>query len=102
MKKMNIDEIKKRIIFVLKEYNVQKAGVFGSFVRGEQQANSDIDILVEFREPEEKTLLDLVGLELELTTLLNRKVDLLTYRSLHPLLKDHILSEEKVLYEERP
>jgi hypothetical protein len=98
--RMNIDEIKSKIVPILKKYEVQKAALFGSFVRGEQREDSDIDILVEFRNREKKTLLDLVGLELELEELLNRKVDVLTYRSIHPLLKDYILKEQEVFYEE--
>jgi len=41
-----------------------------------------------------------VGLELELVDVLNRKVDVLTYNSIHPLLKEYILKEQEVFYEE--
>lgn len=91
MKKI-ISEIKKKIISILKNYNVKRAAVFGSFARGEAKKNSDIDILVEFKG--EKSLLDLVGLELELEKSLKKKVDVVTYGSLHPLLKDIILKEQ--------
>ncbi len=97
---MNIEEIKEKILPLLKKYEVQKAALFGSFVRGENREDSDIDILVEFRNRENKTLLDLIGLELELGEILNRKVEVLTYRSIHPLLKDYILTEQEVFYEE--
>jgi predicted nucleotidyltransferase len=70
---MNIEEIKKKVLPVVKRYEVQKAAIFGSFVRGEQREDSDIDILVEFKDRENKTLLDLIGLELELQEVLNRK-----------------------------
>jgi len=99
---MNVEEIKKKVLPVVRKYEVQKAALFGSFVRGEQKEDSDIDILVEFKDTENKTLLDLVGLELELQEVLNRKVDVLTYRSIHPLLKDYILKEQEVFYEEEP
>lgn len=69
--------------------------MFGSFVRGEMGEGSDIDILVEFKG--EKSLLDLAGLKIELEELLGRKVDVLTYNSLHPLLKDRILSEQEAI-----
>jgi predicted nucleotidyltransferase len=85
---------------ILKKYGIKKAALFGSFARGEQKPDSDIDILVKFKDRENKTLLDLVGLELELVDVLNRKVDVLTYNSLHPLLKDYILKEQVVFYEE--
>jgi len=42
-----LENIKKRIIPILKKYNVKKAGIFGSYVRGEQKKNSDVDLLVE-------------------------------------------------------
>ena len=71
------------------------ASVFGSLARGEIQEDSDIDLLVRFKG--EKSLLDLAGLKIDLEELLGEKVDVLTYDSLHPLLKDRILGEQKVI-----
>ncbi len=45
--KINFEEIKKKIAPILKKYNVTKAGIFGSYARGEQKRNSDVDILIE-------------------------------------------------------
>ena len=90
--KKNIEKLRKKIIPILKRYGVVKAGLFGSFVRGEATRKSDIDILIQFRG--RKSLLDLVGLEIELEKKLKRKADVLTYNSIHPLLKDRILDEE--------
>lgn len=98
---MSIEEVKNKVIPILKQHGVKKAALFGSFARGEQREDSDIDILVEFKDRENKTLLDLVGLQLELEELLNRKVDVLTYHSVHPLLKDYILKDQEIFYEER-
>ena len=84
--------IKKKIGVTLKRNGVIKAGLFGSFSRGEAKKNSDVDILIQYKE--RKSLLDLAGLEIELEKKLGRKVDLLTYGSLHPLLKKRILAEE--------
>jgi len=92
---MKLEEIKVKIIPVLRRYDVRKAAIFGSFVKGEERKDSDIDILVEFKG--EKSLLDLAGLKIELEEALKRKVDVLTYNSLHPLLKDKILQEQKVI-----
>ena len=92
---MKLEEIKVKIIPVLRRYDVRKAAIFGSFVKGEERKDSDIDILVEFKG--EKSLLDLAGLKIELEETLQRKVDVLTYNSLHPLLKDKILHEQKVI-----
>lgn len=90
-----VEEIKKIIIQVLLKHKVKKAALFGSVVRGEVVEKSDIDLLVEFEG--KKSLLDLVGLKLELEELLGRNVDVLTYKSLHPLLKERILSEQEAI-----
>ena len=95
MVKMELEEIKAKLVPVLRRNGVKRAAIFGSFVRGEQEEGSDLDILVEFEGG--KSLLDLVGLKIELEDLLGRKVDLLTYNSLHPLLKDRILQEQRVI-----
>lgn len=61
---------------------------------------SDIDILVKLNS--KNSLLDLVRIQFILEDKLGKKVDLLTYNSIHPLLKDIILKEQKVIYEKRP
>ncbi|MHA1877870.1 MAG: type VII toxin-antitoxin system MntA family adenylyltransferase antitoxin [Promethearchaeota archaeon] len=90
-----IKEIKGVLVEVLKKYEVKRAALFGSFVKGEATKDSDIDLLIEFEG--RKSLLDLVGLKLELQELLGREVDIITYKSLHPLLKERILSEQEVV-----
>ena len=85
-----IDKLKMKIKPILKKNKIVRAGIFGSYARGEAKKNSDIDILIEFK----GGLLDLVGLELELKRILKRKVDLLTYKGINPLLKKRILLEE--------
>ena len=90
--KTHIEQIKRTI---LQRYDVMRAAIFGSFVRGEMQETSDLDILVEFKG--EKSLLDLSGLKIALEELLGQKMDVLTYDSLHPLLKESILSEQEVI-----
>ena len=81
------------MIPVLKEHGVTKAGVYGSRVRGDAKEDSDLDVVVEL--PAKASLLDLVGLELELQDLLGIKVDVAEYRGLHPRLRNRILSEER-------
>ncbi len=83
---------KKTIVGILRKNGVEKAGVFGSFTRGEAREKSDIDILVKLKKG--RSLLDLAGLELQLEKKLGRKIDLLTYDSLHPLLRKKILKDE--------
>lgn len=90
-----IEQFKKKIISVLQKYGVKKAAFFGSVTREELNTKSDIDILVEFEG--KKSLLDLAGLKIELENITNRKVDILTYNSLHPLLKEKILKEQEII-----
>ncbi|RZN38356.1 MAG: hypothetical protein EF813_05030 [Methanosarcinales archaeon] len=87
-----IEELKTRIARTLKRHDVARAAIFGSFARGDAEENSDLDILVEFRG--EKSLLDLVGLKLELEDSLGISVDVLTYNALHPAIRDRVLSEQ--------
>lgn len=89
---MTTETIKKKIIPILRRQGVLEAAVFGSFARGEETKNSDMDILVKLKK--NKTLLDLVGLQLELEDRLGRKVDVVEYGALHPLIKDSVLKEQ--------
>jgi len=88
----NIEQIKNKIVPVLKEAGVVRSSLFGSVVRGEATEDSDVDVLVDL--PRGKTLLDLVGLKLDLKEVLGRDVDVVTYRSVSPLLEDSILKEQ--------
>jgi predicted nucleotidyltransferase len=98
MSEQQLAEIAAAIQPITKKYGVQKLAVFGSFARGEDTDTSDIDFLVHL-EPG-RTLLDLAGLQISLTKKLQKDVDVVTYNSLHPLLKDEILQEQILLYEE--
>jgi len=89
-KQLNI--LKKKIIPILKKNHIVRAGIFGSYARGETKKRSDVDILVEI---DKKTgLFDFVGIKLELEEKLGKKVDLLTYKSIHPYIKKSILANE--------
>ena len=87
----DIEQIKEKIVPVLREHDGSRSALFGSIVRGEATPESDVDILVEFGK--EKSLLDLVGLQFALEDVLHKKVDVITYRSVHRLLKDIIFKE---------
>jgi len=95
---MKINKLSKLILPTLQRYSIIRAAVFGSTVRSETTESSDIDLLVEF--PKSSSLLDLVGLTQDLEGLLHRKVDIITYDSIHPLLKEEILSEKVAIYEQ--
>jgi len=87
-KEKEINEIKKRIVPILRKNNIKKAGIFGSYARGEQKRGSDVDIIIE---PPKDMGIAFFGVILELEKRLGKKVDLLTYRSVHPYLKKYIL-----------
>ena len=88
----NLELIKKKIIKVLKKYKVKKAGIFGSYVRGDQKNDSDIDVII--LPPKDMSLLGLVHVKHELEDKIDKEIDLVSYRGIHPYLKKQILSEE--------
>jgi hypothetical protein len=88
-----IEEIRHKIAPLLKKEGVTRASIFGSYARGEQKKSSDIDILIEVKKG--TGLFKFVGIKQELEKKLGKKVDLLTYKSIHPLLKDEIFRDEK-------
>jgi predicted nucleotidyltransferase len=89
--KESIKETLKRFKPILMEkFKVKEIGIFGSYVRGEEFEESDVDILVEFSEPIGWEFIDLMEF---LENILGRKVDLVTVRALKPQLKDKILKE---------
>lgn len=76
----------------LKALGVEKIGLFGSFLRGEQQPDSDIDLLVQF-EPGQKTFDNFMELSFFLEEVLQHRTELVTVESLSPYLGPHILRE---------
>ncbi|HEY7340732.1 MAG TPA: nucleotidyltransferase family protein [Ktedonobacterales bacterium] len=92
------DELRARLIAVLRQYGVRRAGVFGSFARGEQTPTSDVDLLIE---PDaEATLFTLARLEMTLEDVLGRPVDLITFNALETSARprEHILHDLEMLY----
>lgn len=73
------------------KFKVREIGIFGSYVRGEQKKRSDIDILVEFKEP--IGLFKFIELEGHLEKLLGIKVDLVSKKALKPRIGEHIIKE---------
>ena len=96
---MTTQNIKRKITPILKRQGVNVAALFGSTARGEARKGSDIDLLIKLKKG--KTLLDIVRLKLELEKKLGRKVDLVEYAAIRPLLKETILNEQKVIYERK-
>jgi predicted nucleotidyltransferase len=84
--------IKKKILPVLKKYKVTKAGIFGSLARGENKKRSDVDILAEI--DKKYSLLDVIGIKLELEKVIKKKVDLVEYGLIRSEIKENILNDE--------
>jgi predicted nucleotidyltransferase len=94
---MTKQEIKKVLLKnreTLKRYKVRSIGLFGSYVRNEQNENSDIDLLVEF---EEDTYSNFINLIFTLEDLFKKKVTVVSQEDLSPYIRPYVLKEvEKV------
>lgn len=77
---------------MIERFGVKKVGVFGSFAKGEERIDSDVDILVEFKEGQ-KTFGNYMELKFYLEELFGRKVDLVIENAIKPRLREQILKE---------
>ncbi len=91
----SIERIKEKILPILKDYQVKRVALFGSSIQGRMRVDSDIDILVDIGA--DISLLEFVGLKQKIEEALGRKVDLVEYDTLKPLLREKILKEQVVL-----
>ncbi len=104
MKSSTVVSSKKELVNLLlanqtsiKDFGVQKLGLFGSFVRNEVEESSDVDLLVELPK-ERKTMKNFLGLIYFLEEITGRRVEVLTPQSLSPFIGPHILkSVENVI-----
>ncbi|MDQ1262886.1 MAG: uncharacterized protein QG575_2067 [Euryarchaeota archaeon] len=97
-----IFDLKEKALPLLKPY-FRRISVFGSFARGEETPESDIDLLVELKAPEKRPILGLewFKLEEELSRVLGREVELIAEGSLSPYLLPYVKKDLVLLYEER-
>lgn len=86
-----------KVVDICKRNDISYLGVFGSYARGDFNAESDVDVLVRFTKG--KSLLDLVRIERELAERVGRPIDLVTEDSVSPYLKDRIVAQVKGIYE---
>lgn len=93
MKRKEFESVRKKVVLVLKRYNIKRAGFFGSYVRGEQKKSSDVDVLVEIND-KKMSLLGFIHIKNELERVLGKKVDLVEYKLVRPEIKAFILKEE--------
>lgn len=94
---MSLDEIKPKLVALLKNMPIKRAFVFGSFARGDNNENSDLDLMVEFNDG--VTLFDLIRLRTELSEDIGIKIDLGTTDSLNKSIKEQVESERIMVYE---
>ena len=95
---MDRQSVNRTIIEYLKSYNPERIGIFGSYAREEDSENSDIDILVRFKET--ISLLDLARIHRELSNALGKKVDVVTEPALkNEKLKRYIYQDLQIIYE---
>jgi len=94
-----LNKIKEKINPVLKKYPISYAGVFGSFARGEDKAESDIDIMIRLKPESEFSLFDLIGVENELADQIGRKVDLATEKSIGKYIRESVFRDLQPIYE---
>ena len=83
---------------ICRRYSVQRLSLFGSILTPRFGPESDVDMLVEFQTGAQTTYFDLAGMEMELTALLGRKVDLRTPAELSRYFRDRVLREAQVQY----
>ena len=82
---------------ILREHDVEYAGIFGSRARGDNRPDSDLDLLVRFRKP--VGYFTIIGLEDQLSETHGRKVDLVTEGALSPHIKDRVITDLETVYE---
>ncbi len=96
---MTLEEIKKITDPACRDFGVKRLDIFGSFTRGEQTNNSDIDLLVEFDEPDLHPSRRFFGMLHYLEDVLGHKIDLLTVSGLqNPYFRRQVFKERINLY----
>ncbi len=98
MKQLSLKSQKERIAEFCRRHHIRKLALFGSVLRDDFRSDSDVDILVEFEPRVSVGFLHLAEMELELTGLLGRRVDLRTPAELSRYFRDEVLKEAEVQY----
>ncbi len=98
--KKTIDLPKEKIAEFCKRNHIRKLSLFGSVLHGDFRSDSDIDLLVEFDPDHIPGLIRLAGMEIELSEILGRKVDLRTLQDLSPYFRKEVLNSAEEQYVE--
>lgn len=92
---MDLQSKRQEILRIAAGHGARNVRLFGSVARDEDHGSSDVDFLVDMESG--RSLLDLIGLGQDLEKLLHRKIDVLTDASVHPALRDRILTDARPL-----
>jgi predicted nucleotidyltransferase len=96
----SIDIPKEIIEAFCKKHHIRKLSIFGSALRQDFKSDSDIDVLVEFNTSNTPGLIKLAGIEIELSNLIGRKVDLRTPQDLSRHFRQEVIESAEVQYAE--
>jgi uncharacterized protein len=100
MASKKIQLIIRQILPIIQKNHINYAALFGSYARGEETKNSDLDLLVSFTEP--VSYFDIIDIEDKISKKVNiNKVDLVTKKALHPSIRKYVEKDLKVIYDSR-
>lgn len=94
---MDLEPVMNRLRSTCQSKDIAMLGVFGSVARGEESPDSDVDLLVRLSKP--VGFVEFIELEDTFKDIFGRNVDLATESSLHPLIRQNVLRDLKVIYE---
>jgi len=81
------------------EFGIKQIRIFGSYARGDENAKSDIDIIVDISNP--IGIYQFIGLKQDIAKTLNKKIDLFKPNNIEPIIKDKIMAEAVTIYDQR-
>ena len=93
------EETRKKIEELCRKNKVRELSIFGSRARGDNKPESDYDILVDFLPNSGIGLIEYCRLQIDLSEMLDAKVDLVTKKGLKEYVRDSVLSDAKIIYE---
>ena len=95
----SLEQIKNVLQDYFENKPVKKAWVFGSFARGEETPDSDIDILVDYGKDRKPSLFTIAGIKIELEEIFNTKVDLVPEDCLYENIRPYVDKDKILIYE---
>lgn len=96
---VQIDVPREEIAVFCQRNRIRKLAFFGSVLRDDFTADSDVDVLVEFESGARVGLITLAGMEIELSRMLGRRAEMHTVKGLNPRFRDDVLDAAEVQYE---